>query len=402
MERTLFLADRPLFSFSFDASGKFSVTKIHEEDLSFWPHLLQKDQSPELCKEWLGNRITPVGRKLLTRIREASKVSGVLGYLTLTRGLSLNDAFWIGEDGETFRDFNLYENPLSPEIAQLAFSTDTARAAAFFSRSPEYSSEGAMRKCWVRRGDNLFLMKADDWQNSGGYSQVFAEYFASISAEAFGISHVSYSLELHEKSDNKGYDQVCLCPLFTSLSTGFVPASVFFRAQGIPERKLLQFWLENPEEHEKLMQIFDRKFYEDMLVFDALIGNEDRHLNNFGYFVDNVTNRFTKPSPLFDHGLSLLASVIGREHMTPEECASISSRGTFLAFDSQIAAFVRPRHRDAIIRVMNLEFKQHPDFALDDRTIERINDFKNLRCQIALDIVEKLACEGKKRLSRHR
>ncbi|MBQ7537803.1 MAG: hypothetical protein IJT42_02410 [Treponema sp.] len=61
MERTLFLADRPLFSFSFDASGKFSVTKIHEEDLSFWPHLLQKDQSPELCKEWLGNRIPPVG-----------------------------------------------------------------------------------------------------------------------------------------------------------------------------------------------------------------------------------------------------------------------------------------------------------------------------------------------------
>lgn len=42
-----------------------------------------------------------------------------------------------------------------------------------------------------------------------------------------------------------------------------------------------------------------------MIVFDALIKNTDRHYGNFGFLVDNKTNKIINPDPLFDHGNSL-------------------------------------------------------------------------------------------------
>ncbi len=43
----------------------------------------------------------------------------------------------------------------------------------------------------------------------------------------------------------------------------------------------------------------------EMLVFDAVICNVDRHFGNFGVMVDNRTNTIVSPAPLFDHGNSL-------------------------------------------------------------------------------------------------
>ena len=49
-------------------------------------------------------------------------------------------------------------------------------------------------------------------------------------------------------------------------------------------------------------------FYEnlvDMFVFDAVILNQDRHLGNFGFLIDNNTNKIISSAPIFDNGLSL-------------------------------------------------------------------------------------------------
>ena len=43
----------------------------------------------------------------------------------------------------------------------------------------------------------------------------------------------------------------------------------------------------------------------EMLVFDAVICNVDRHFGNFGVMVDNRTNTIVSPAPLFAHGNSL-------------------------------------------------------------------------------------------------
>jgi hypothetical protein len=43
----------------------------------------------------------------------------------------------------------------------------------------------------------------------------------------------------------------------------------------------------------------------EMIVFDALICNTDRHFGNFGVLVESRTNRIIRPAPLFDHGNAL-------------------------------------------------------------------------------------------------
>ena len=42
-----------------------------------------------------------------------------------------------------------------------------------------------------------------------------------------------------------------------------------------------------------------------MLVFDAVIYNEDRHFGNFGILHHNRSDRKLGPAPIFDNGLSL-------------------------------------------------------------------------------------------------
>lgn len=42
-----------------------------------------------------------------------------------------------------------------------------------------------------------------------------------------------------------------------------------------------------------------------MLVFDAVIYNEDRHFGNFGVLRDNHTGKVIGAAPIFDNGVSL-------------------------------------------------------------------------------------------------
>lgn len=42
-----------------------------------------------------------------------------------------------------------------------------------------------------------------------------------------------------------------------------------------------------------------------MLVFDAVICNEDRHFGNFGILRDSRSGEITAPAPIFDNGISL-------------------------------------------------------------------------------------------------
>ena len=292
MQRTLFLKNRPLVTFQWTENGQFSIRKIHEEDFSFWPHLLQKNHEPQLIKEWISQRITHTGQKILKRIKEAIKTEGLLDKVALTKGLSLNDTFWIGKENENFEEVNLYNNSFNEEIAALAFSPDTQKIINFISRSPEYSSEGVMRKCWIKRDNIIYLMKADDWPNTGNYNQIFAEYFATQLAEVFDVPHVSYFLEQHINHLNQP-EIVSLCKLFTSTTQSFLAAKNFFLFHGISANDLLPSWLETPYYHDNLMRYYQQEFYEDMMVFDAIIGNQDRHLNNFGYLFNSDNGKFT-------------------------------------------------------------------------------------------------------------
>lgn len=44
----------------------------------------------------------------------------------------------------------------------------------------------------------------------------------------------------------------------------------------------------------------------DLMVFDFIIENKDRHFSNFGFLVNNDTGEIKELAPIFDNGYSLL------------------------------------------------------------------------------------------------
>ena len=88
--------------------------------------------------------------------------------------------------------------------------------------------------------------------------------------------------------------QLCsACRLFTSKSVSYLSAGALIRENGLT----------------LVIDAYEEKgqsdFLADMLLFDAVIRNTDRHLGNFGFLVDILINKVIAPAPLFDHGLSL-------------------------------------------------------------------------------------------------
>ncbi|WP_231679166.1 hypothetical protein [Helicobacter heilmannii] len=50
----------------------------------------------------------------------------------------------------------------------------------------------------------------------------------------------------------------------------------------------------------------------DLMLFDAITGNVDLYLGNFGILIDNDTNEIIKPAPIFDNGRALISFIQGR------------------------------------------------------------------------------------------
>ena len=101
----------------------------------------------------------------------------------------------------------------------------------------------------------------------------------------------------------------------------------------------------------------------EMLVFDAVICNTDRHLGNFGFLVDSHSNKIVAPAPLFDHGNSLfsLAPVDAFESIA----AMRKYRRTLLPrvyddFIGEAKAVITHKQRNALRRLLDFRFKRNP------------------------------------------
>lgn len=59
------------------------------------------------------------------------------------------------------------------------------------------------------------------------------------------------------------------------------------------------------------------KDFSDMVLFDSLIFNYDRHFGNFGFLKNNYTNEYCRPFPIFDNGSGLFAYAMPDEMKDP-------------------------------------------------------------------------------------
>lgn len=348
-------------------------------------HIINKDLLPinldtsniqNSLEKWIKRRKVPNNREFVEKIVATyEQPQKLMSYIDVSLALSLNDTYWIAPAGSNYqwKDYNLYHNEFSKALELVAFGMQDSYKAHKGESSPEYTTNGMLKKCWHRENDNIYLYKGSSriyHKNAEAYS----EYYMAQVAQTMGFECVPYDLvEFHNEI-------VSACPIFTNENEGYMPMY-----QCLQNKK--SFSNDKQALIEEIIKIYNKQSFQDIMVFDALIGNIDRHLGNFGMIIDNNTNALLRPAPIFDNGLSLMARLSPQELYTID--ISLANQTTYfeLGFDEQLSLYVQKRHLQALENLSKFEFIKHPHYNVIDSILEPINDYLRQRALKAIDMI---------------
>ena len=287
---TLKQYDTPLLTFDITEDAlegqKCHIIEIVSANKHLLPLGLKIDD--EKLMSWLQGRIVPKNREYVDTLLAKNGLShnNTKGILRISRGLSLNDSYWVTEDGfdGKYADYNLYENDFLKVLSLIAYTGYGSSRARGFSSSPEFTTGGMLRKGWRRLQGKLYLYKGGTSGAANTGNEPFSEYYAAQIAERMQLPHVAYDLARWK------YSVCSTCELFTDIDHSYVPMY----------RLLENCTLRTAAEYLKALGESYVQAFTDMLIFDALICNEDRHFGNFGLMVDNKINKPYAFAPIFD------------------------------------------------------------------------------------------------------
>ena len=361
MDYEIRLYDTTLLTFEFTSNALGYNVKILnvENEQKLFPLDLEPTSNGVL--KWLERRVIPKNRTFVEEILRSFGLSigNTKGIIDVCKGLSLNDSYWIvpeGFDGK-FADYNLYENRFS-EILSLVAYTGVTQSDAAFSTSPEFTTNGMLPKAWrFIENEGIFLYKGgtSGFANTG--KEPFSELYASQIAAAMNLDAVHYDVE-----NWKGI-LASKCKLFTNIDTAFIPIGRIVKSGGISAVI---------KHYDSLGDKFSDAI-RDMLVFDALVYNEDRHFGNFGLLRDNHTGEIEAPAPIFDNGLSLFCLAMGDDYKNLDKYAKTRSPvygGT--TFEGICAAHITARQTEMLRKLLNFSFTRHPKLNLPEEHLAAI------------------------------
>lgn len=399
------LKDIPLVEFSlyvvyeeiFDTvveNYSIKINNVHQENKHLLPKKLSSNLTEEELLKWINRRKAPKNRQFVEKILSAIDDSdNPMKYVDVSHALSLNDAYWITNDIMEYKwdELNLYSHPFDEALSYVAFTGYSQKVSGLLS-SPEITSSGMLKKCWSNREDGIYLLKGDDvFQSNDGRSQATHEFYAAQVAEAFGIEHIDYGLEeFHHRNGNK--EIVCICKLFTSENEGFVDASIVAVGKDVDVHNLDLSSLSV----QKQFSDWFGEFYADMMVFDSLIINRDRHLGNFGMIVDNNTGEYLRPAPLFDNGCSMLlgASKFDLKEGYTDYVASLYCK--YMDCDKQARLFVQERHISRLRKLLDFQFVKHPKYNISDETLKVMSKFIQERARKIIALYQQKIVDKKR------
>lgn len=95
-----------------------------------------------------------------------------------------------------------------------------------------------------------------------------------------------------------------------------------------------------------------------MLVFDAIILNEDCHFGNFGLLIDNNKSEIIFPTPIFDNGLSLLCYAMEGDLNENSQYIKTRQPATYNDIISFIKPLITNRQKDKVRKLLDFLFKK--------------------------------------------
>ncbi len=355
-------------------SPEIKILWCNEDKKDLLP--LDLELTDDGLNKWLKHRTIPKNRAYVHNFLSKCglNINRPMSIIKVSKGLSLNDCYWVVEEGfsGTYDKFNLYENRFSQVLALIAFTGYGSSIRTSLASCPEFTTNGMLPKCWRRKDGKILLYKGGTNGATNKGNEPYSEYYAYQVAKALGVNAIEYGL-------SKWNGLVCsTCELFTSKEYSFMPVGRIVTSGGMPAVRVY---------YESHGQDFIDALNE-MLVFDAIIMNTDRHFGNFGFIVENKTNKIIAAAPLFDHGNSLF-NFAGKDDLETDE-ALTSYANTLLpcVYDDFIGtakSVLTQKHRDKLRKLLDFKFKKNPRYNLSDKRLRMIEKQIRQRAKLLLD-----------------
>lgn len=255
---------------------------------------------------WLIRRALPISRKNYDAIIKSVGIAGntdVFSIISKYYALSLVDNYWIRPEQSNlqYSEINLYQHHFADLLSVSLFGEKPLTVS---DTSPDINQRGCMSKCYSRENDKIFIYKYSEYTE-----KIYAEVFASKLAQVCGFDTIAYTTATKQK-------KLCSkCQIGTSVDINWITASELSLAGMNPK--------------EIAVKLTPERYYQ-MLFFDYVTGNIDRHNENWSFLMNNY-GVILGLTPLYDF----------------DNC--------FIAEDNEVSKItLRPMIRDAIIALNNL------------------------------------------------
>ncbi|WP_107812451.1 HipA family kinase [Campylobacter concisus] len=391
MKKTYILKNRDVDVLEFNVCFEKEMFRGFEKEIAHLINvkILHQDMVPyeikkssqnikESLENWIKNRKIPKNREFVNEILASSGITredSFMAYINISFGLSLNDCYWVvsGERNYKWSDYNLYSNSFNETLALVAFTSISTRLKEL-SISPELTTNGMLKKCWHKNeiSGKIELYKGSNTKSKEGEYETYCEYYMAQIAKALNLNAIDYDLVAFKK------EIVSSCELFTSEKYGYLSIYYCLDKSDIKSDKLSLM--------KKIEEIYGKEAFEDIMLFDALILNTDRHLGNFGMLIDNESQMLVKAAPIFDNGLSFLNFVAQEKLKNIDNLMDDKISWFELNFDDQAKMFAMPRHIRRLEKLSNFKFQRHELYNLDEDLLRDAENFISKRSQAILNM----------------
>ncbi|WP_227898828.1 phosphatidylinositol 4-kinase, partial [Enterocloster bolteae] len=286
---------------------------------------------------WTEKRTMNIGRTNAKKLLVGFRISQSNPYMIarLFHFASLSDCYWMKDAEETFtwEQVSLFENPWEKAVTSTALlgTNQTFSTLVQKVHTPEFTAQGMAAKAWIREADGLYLYKVGK-----------KELPASGILDALHIPHVSYieaensSLEKiadrnHIDKIYKSGEKIVKCRIISSEETALVPWEDF------------QVYCSYHDKNEyDMVKEMDAANYYKMQIADYILGNEDRHGANFGFYMDNRSGKLQGLYPLMDHDHAFsedgdILSQTSEQDETLQQAAYKAMNHAEVSFDNVLA-----------------------------------------------------------------
>lgn len=248
--------------------------------------------------KWYKHRVTDIQRR---ERRLAYKSHRVYDLCTpdcadINYGANLSDHYWICSEGSsiTWEEINFFENDFDP-------ADENSLWTAYGKYTPDNFTNGNLRKFWTIKDGVRYLAKYNSLQYDELQIGAHNEVFCSKLLQKLGINHAEYQLGFDDRIGEFYSLSKCMADTVYEL---------------VPAYHVIDDYHTEGSYYELFLDICKntlgldvQKQVDEMIAFDYLIGNEDRHWNNFGLLRNSETLEYVGFAPLYDNEYSMPAFV---------------------------------------------------------------------------------------------